>query len=623
MDRRTFPLRAHAAAAWIVVGNALLYASLRVDRAWPLAAVALAPWTVLAVCARRGAPWIAFASAMPAFALMHRAIGRHAPLSHLVIAVAYAAALVPSAWLVRQIARRTRAPLSLTVGLVWSAAELVRTLGFVPPWHRLAVALSAQLRAIQIADVAGMSGVSCVLAFCGGAAASAAVRVVDPSLSSRRPRVSRELVAAGSLVVAVTLYGSWRLREAREAVRDGPRVLVVETDVLPDTLDGAVAPNALLAAATALTRAAYARGDGAALIQWPELTTERVLNPEFHEARADDRGLSDALGPGRYGARTPAEIAVLQAEGRGTLATLTRLVDELRTPLLVGATAFVPHGARWERRNAMFLLAPGRATPVARHDKVLTFPVYESLPLRDLAPRIAARLARLRPPHSPREITPGRAPVALPVGPWTVHSPICFETEPSAYTRDWLPEAARGRLFWSHGANDWWGERSDDVLHAFRFEVFRAIEGRVGIARSANAGFAGFVSPTGALHDVVGGARAAQMPAPGRPERAALARLNALRLAREALQVEATRAPSEDARRALRARAMALTEAMLDAAREARARALAAAVTGARTANVRIDRRRPLYPRVGRFVEGGLVGAWAAALLVARARARR
>ncbi|MFO0630395.1 MAG: apolipoprotein N-acyltransferase [Polyangiales bacterium] len=601
--------------AWIVVGNATLYASLRVERAWPLATVVLVPWIALALGPGRAAPWLAFAAVMPGFACMHPAIGRHAPVSHAVIAAAYAVALVPSAVLVRAASRRASGSFAAAVGVVWAASEIVRTVGVVPPWHRLAMAVYAQPPLVQLADVAGLAGVSLVLAVCNGAVARAALPRLDPTLpwggSARR-----EVTLALALTVGAYGYGVWRLSEARDTVREGPRVLVVETDVLPDTLDDATPENAMLQQAEALTRAALAGAGRVDLVQWPEAVTPRVLNAEFLRARRDDPALAEAIGAGSFGRVTPGEIAVMQAAGRGAGERLAGLAGAWGVPILLGATALVPVGARWQRRNAMYLFAPESRTPVARHDKVLPFPVYESVPWRVEAPSVAAMLARLRPAHSPPEISPGPAPATLPVGPWVVQSPICFETETSAYTRDWLPEAQRGRLVWSHGANDAWGERSDDVLHAFRFEVFRAVEGRVGIARAANAGVAGFVSPTGALHDLVGGDRAARMPAPGRPERAARRRLRAL----EAERASLWRLVDPSARAA---REEALRDEILSLQREATARTRGAAVKGARVAAVRVDRRRPWYPRVGRWFEGALLGAWALGLAAVGARRLR
>ncbi len=595
--------------AAVLAGNAALYACLCVERAWPLAAVALVPWITLAC--RRGpiAPWIAFAAVMPAYALMHRAIGRHAPISHALIAVAYACALVPSAWMVRAAARRSWPSFAVGVGAVWAASEIVRTLAVVPPWHRLAVALYAQPRLVQIADLAGMAGVTFALAVCNAALAAALLRRTEPEITrSLSPR--RELTVALTLSLAVVVYGHARMVEARRTVHDGPRVLVVETDVLPDTLGGTVPEHALVTQATALTVEALAAHPRVDWIQWPEATSPRALDDDFHRARPDDPALLAALTRDPSEPVTAARAAVLQADARGALTTLTRRVDTFGVPLLVGADALVPARPRWEHRNAMYLLAPGAAQPLARHDKVLTFPVYESVPWRTSAPAIASLFARIRPPHSPPEITPAAHPVAFRVGPWTVHSPICFETETPEYTRDWLPESHRGRLVWSHGANDWWGERSDDVLHAFRFEVFRAIEGRVGIARSANAGFAGFVSPTGELHDVVGGDRAARMPAPGRPERDALRRARALLAERESVEDALSRAENEGERLALEARDERLRGAILAAQREATALARGVAVKGARVAAVRIDTRRPWYPRVGRWIEHALVLLW-------------
>jgi apolipoprotein N-acyltransferase len=80
--------------------------------------------------------------------------------------------------------------------------------------------------------------------------------------------------------------------------------------------------------------------------------------------------------------------------------------------------------------------------------------------------------------------------------------------------------------------------------------VFRAVEARVGIARSTNAGVTAFVSPSGEVYAVAGGPGAAAMP---RDERAlrqganAVAVTRRVRLDRRRSIYVATRGLTDDA----------------------------------------------------------------------------
>ncbi len=201
---------------------------------------------------------------------------------------------------------------------------------------------------------------------------------------------------------------------------------------------------------------------------------------------------------------------------------------------------------------------------------------------------------------------------------------ICFESEFPEF--EFLPVMrAPGRpRFWVQIANDWGGgDRSDAALRSFRFSVFRAVEARVGIARSSNASVAGFISPTGELYDVVGGARSAQMPAPGRPERGAVRKLATLLAERDALDQEAEfaldaakRTQLAEQRRGLVANIERLRTQVCEAAAHA-------AAIGTSLARVRTDSRKSTYVNM-RGASNILLtwGWWGAIALLAATRLR-
>src|SRR5262249_37205147 len=76
---------------------------------------------------------------------------------------------VVALWLLRRLGRRTGRPLTLTVPLVWTALEFLRSNfagGFA--WYLLGHTQHDFLPAIQIADLAGVAGVTFVVAAVNG-----------------------------------------------------------------------------------------------------------------------------------------------------------------------------------------------------------------------------------------------------------------------------------------------------------------------------------------------------------------------------------------------------------------------------------------------------------------------
>lgn len=593
--------RGRVALVMALTAGPLLYTSLMVERAWPLAFVALVPWVLAVLLAPRLGPLVGFVALMPAYAAMHPVIGRMSALFHPVSLLYFGPPLVCTGWIVRTLARRTALPLALVVAPLWAAGERLRAGEVMPPWHSLAGAMHARLWALQVCDLAGVAGLSLALAMASGAVAGALLGRFFPEVRPRQPSAWRELGVAACAWLAVAGYGAYRLDEAKRVVREGPWVTVVQTDDFAD--EAAPRPAHLrLRELFARTRAEVARGPRPELVVWPELALDVSIEPTF------------------LAAETVARLQAEQAAGRALLGRMTRFVDELGVPMLVGGPAVAWRGGRWRRHNAAYLLRPGSPAPVARHDKTRPFPMFESAPFAGARPPwtrwLHDRLGRLRDARTdwPARIDAGAGVTRFELDGVGFVAPICFENE----FEDFGFQAGlhpSGRVsFWAHPASDAWGERSDDTIQAFRFGIFRAVEGRVTVARAGNGGVTGFVGPTGELYGVVGGPRAALMPAPGRPERSAIEALGALHTQREALDRELAQTPDGPAAARLRA-ALDANLATAGATRQ-RARALAAGAghVGVSTRRVRIDARRSPYVRSRGASDTALEALWWIAL---------
>jgi apolipoprotein N-acyltransferase len=628
--RRRMPL----AALLTVLTPLALYVPLAVERAWPLAALMLVPWILLVHLKKRGVSVLGYVALLAAYLPLHAAVGRIAWIYQPVIALDFAPALIGTAWLVRAVSRRSPLPLALLVPPLWTAGELVRTNAVVPGWHRLAMALHAQPWAIQVCDFGGISACSAALCTTSAAVAGVLLRYVARDARPRHASVRAEVGVAFSVWGFVALYGAYRLAEAHATVVAGPRVMVVQTDDFPDDAKDLSARERLGALAE-LTRNGLDKTEARErpeLIVWPESVLAGGIDTTFLAATPNLDMATALLTPADRSGSDAGDVATIareQAEGRSQWSALRQMVNVYDTPLVVGGRTVAHEGADWQRFNSAFLVEPGATAPRMRHDKTVMFPLYESLPFEVGARRLpdAVRSALL----AVRARQPKWAPLlAAGVGAKVFETKqlrfgvqICFESEfPEFEFSPAMRDTDRPR-FWVQIANDWWGERSDAALRSFRFSVFRAVEARVGIARSSNASVAGFIAPTGELYDVVGGARAAQMPAPGRPELPAVHELAARLAERDALDHEAEFAPDASKRTQLAERRRGLVATIEQLRAQVRKGAALAATIGTSVARVRIDSRNSIYVNMRGASDAVLTwGWWGAIVLLAATRVR-
>jgi apolipoprotein N-acyltransferase len=251
----------------------------------------LAPWPVLAICARVSAP----AAAAAAFAAW---AGGASNLWHyerdvlgLPIPVVVAAVVAPSlafaagALLLRVLVRRDR-PLLATLALPVSWTALEYLTARVSPhgtFGSLAYTQLGFLPVVQLASLLGSSGITFLLLLVPSALTTLGLSGV------RRARVRIAALTATSLV-AVLAFGVWRL--SHEASARLPLAIGLlaadrpEQPVATETADG----QRLIAAYLATTRRLAA--EGAELVVWPE-TALRATDDDLERLR---QRVADATG---------------------------------------------------------------------------------------------------------------------------------------------------------------------------------------------------------------------------------------------------------------------------------------------------------------------------------------
>jgi apolipoprotein N-acyltransferase len=330
--------------------------------------------------------------------------------------------------------------------VLWTAVEYVNSLGDLGfPWGVLGLTQASYLPLIQYAEVTGIFGVSFWLV-----ALNAILLVLI------RGRVARSVAApiAVILIFGSLGYGAWRLMETRQDPT--VRVAAVQPNINP--LDkGSEGFDFSFRQLRALSLPGVE--EGAALVVWPETALPAYLSSEIHRS---------------YRVR------------------LHALADSLNAFLYTGSWRLQPGLDRAKTFNSSFLFAPGD-TAAAVYDKNRLVPFGESAPFPELLPFL-------------REITwssggwqsgnfdSGTEHTVFDGPGMAFSGMICYDSVFPAYVRGFALNGAECLVLITN--DGWFGPTSGPYQHA-AMSVFRAVENRRSLVRSANTGVSLLLDPYG------------------------------------------------------------------------------------------------------------------------------
>ncbi len=381
--------------------------------------------------------------------------GLSAPVAVFVAALLMAyLALFPalSAWIVAVGTRAFGARALLLAPAAWVTGELGRTYiwsGF--PWVLLGYSQVTVLPIAQSASLAGVYGLSMLLAMTSGALAYSLV-------TTRRRFVP--LASVMALIAVLGVWGAWRIRDARLTRAGTPiRVGVVQGSISQDQKWSGSLRGAIMNRYLGLSRAALA--ENAAFILWPESSL-----PFYFEL--------DPFGV--------APIRRLARQGRVTLLVGSDQLEQIR--FVPGQP---PPAERERYYNAAFLVLPDGLTG-AVYRKMHLVPFGEYVPLKKLLFFVGPLVEAVS------DFSPGDKPAPLPVAGHVASTAICYEV---VYPRLIAGFVDRGSELLTTITNDaWFGESSAAYQH-WDQAAMRAIEQGRYLARAANTGISGFVDPYG------------------------------------------------------------------------------------------------------------------------------
>ena len=364
----------------------------------------------------------------------------------LYLALAGYLALYPALvlWLTRRAQQRGITPLC-SFPVLWVGCELIRSYlltGF--PWADLGYSQYRTLPLIQISDLAGVYGVSFLVAF-----ANVVLYRVWVCLRHKEAAYPvRAFLVLLALFAATLGYGFTALT----TVEKGPlqRVLLVQGNIPQDVKWDPAFQESTVATYERLSR----KGCQAAgtLVVWPESALPFYLQSE------------------------PAYAARVRS-----------LAVELKSCLVTGSPALEKDGGLVRYLNSAFLITPAGAV-AGRSDKLHLVPFGEYVPLAALFPFVNRLVAGIG------DFSPGKSAVPLETTGGKIGVLVCFEGI--------FPEVARAYVRAGAGVlvnitNDaWFGDSSAPYQHLC-MTVFRAVENRVPLVRAANTGISSVIDSKG------------------------------------------------------------------------------------------------------------------------------
>ncbi len=326
----------------------------------------------------------------------------------------------------------------LFIPSVWVLLEYLRShllTGF--PWALAGYSQYLNLPLIQIADITGAWGVSFLILLVNAAVYLGFIKKEKKAV----------ILTCLLLVTAALGYGYYRVHFfAGAPVSKSIRVSVIQANIPQDLKWERRSRDFIIARYISLSlRAAKDMPD---LIIWPEASLPVV----------------------------PEEEPLYYERVKG-------LARQIKTPILLGAVTF--------RDNNYYnscLLVSAEGNDSGRYEKVHLVPFGEYIPLR----KIFWFLDTIVPIG---EITPGKEYTVFN-GPAKFSALVCFEDLFSGLSRRFVKE---GAVFLVNITNDAWYKMTPAPYQHLQASVFRAIENRVSLVRSANTGVSCFISPSGKI----------------------------------------------------------------------------------------------------------------------------
>jgi apolipoprotein N-acyltransferase len=342
------------------------------------------------------------------------------------------------------------------IPLMWVSLEYIRSFLFTGfPWELIGYTQYKVLHLIQISDLFGVYGISFCIAL-----SNAAIFLVYLNLSGKdwQKKEVKTGHAAGAVFTFalifcfVWFYGKWRIQSIQKLILDSPSVKVA---IIQGNIDQATKWDPAFQRTSIekyIHLSLLAKKHKPDLVVWPETATPFYF---LHNAR-----LSKMVKKG---------------------------IHETGADFLIGSPSFNLGTHRVEYYNSAYLIGP-EGTVYGRYDKAHLVPFGEYVPFKKWLPFLDKMVEGVG------DFNPGKKGQTIKWGDYRLGVQICYEIIFPHLSRDMIKNNASLLV---NITNDAWYGRSSAPNQHFSMAVFRAVENRRSIIRSANTGISGFIDPCG------------------------------------------------------------------------------------------------------------------------------
>ncbi len=349
--------------------------------------------------------------------------------------------------------RQRGLPWLLFSPFLWVALELGKgrlLTGF--PWENLGHSQYSWLSFIQIADLAGVAGISFVLVLSNC--------LLFLLLLDHRGRAFTRLFSLAllvGLVLTIFGYGRWRLATLESNSGAAFKIALIQGNIAQETKWDPAFQQATLNKYLRLTRKVAKETPD--LIVWPETATPFFFQSDVKNSKA-----------------------------------LVQQVEELKKPLLFGSPAYRRERDQLRLYNRAYLLNElGRIS--SYYDKIHLVPFGEYVPFKQILFFVNKLV------QAAGDFVSGNRAEVLESPPARIGVLICYEGIFPELSRDLVGAGANLLI---NITNDAWYGRSSAPHQHLSMAVFRAVENRVPMARCANTGITALIDARGRIHQATG-----------------------------------------------------------------------------------------------------------------------
>lgn len=343
--------------------------------------------------------------------------------------------------------KRAGIPEFISAAPLWVVVEFAKSNLFTGfPWENLGYSQIGNLSLIQTADIFGVYGISFIIVLVN----ALAHRAVEYAPGWRKAAIPIALCAI--IIITAMLYGQWRLQDITSAVSGSTGM---KTTIVQGNIDQSIKWNEKFereSLNTFLELSAGEPGTDPGLIIWPETTT-----PFFFQDMDDKHR---------------------------DIVSLARSRNDY---LILGSPSYETKSGRTHHMNSAFAVS-NSGMIVGRYDKIHLVPFGEYIPLRYIFPFMGQLLPGMSDFISGNGIHP------LQLGDKKVGVLICYESIFPEISREYKKSGVQLLV---NITNDAWFGRSSAPYQHMSMAVFRAVENRMFLARSANTGISAVIDPCG------------------------------------------------------------------------------------------------------------------------------